>query len=243
MRALGVVALTVFLLTFQFESTPAIELDRARLPYYGSFPFERIGKTGESYGEKQLLSLGDDLMLTLEAGKTLKQGLPYLVAKPQAPWKASFYEPIAVVRPLFKDGRSAYVGEVVEIFGLLDASQTYGLYDIGSRPRRMQVQPMVSRHTAEGKVEVVYGSPRTASVGQYVGVTLSEIPRPSLDPGTKVYFYSKPSWWKEAFRRSKPPKVYAEGLVVFMAEKKATVFLTHGENVVKPGAWVTTVLY
>ena len=243
MRALGVVALTVFLLAFQLESAPAIELDRARLPYYGSFPFERIGKTGEPYGEKRLLSLGDELMLTLEAGKTLKQGLPYLVAKAQAPWKASFYEPIAVVRPLFKDGRSAYVGEVVEIFGLFDAIQAYGLYDIGPRPRRLQVQPTVSRHTAEGKVEVVYGLSRTASVGQYVGVALNEIPRPYLDPGTKVYFYSKPSWWKEAFRRSKPLKVYAEGLVVFMAGKKATVLLTHTENALKPGAWVTTVLY
>jgi hypothetical protein len=243
MRALGVVVLTVFLLAFQFESAPAIELDRARLPYYGSFPFDRIGKTGEAYGEKQLLSLGDEVMLTLEAGKTLKQGLPYLVAKAQVPWKASFYEPIAVVRPLFKNGGSAYVGEVVEIFGLFDASQTYGLYDVGSRPRRMQVQPTVSRYAAEGKVEVVYGLSRTASVGQYVGVALSEVPSSSLHPGTKVYFYSKPSWWKEAFGRSKPPKVYAEGLVVFVGERKATVLLTHGENVVKPGARVTTVLY
>ena len=243
MRALGITALMVLLLSFQLRNVSSIELDRARIPYYGSFPFERIGKTGESYGERKLLSLGDELILTLEAGKTLKEGLPYLIATAKAPWRGSFCEPIAVVRPLFRDGKSVYVAEVVEIFGLLDARLGYSLYDIGPRPRRLQVQPTVSRCAVGGKVDVVYGLSKTASVGQYLGIALSEIPRYSLDLGTKVYFYSKPYWWKEIFRRSKPPKVYAEGLIVFIEGKKATVLLTNAENIVKPGARVTTALH
>lgn len=219
-----------------------IELDRTRIPYFGGLPFECVGTTGTSYASNRILSLGDDVVLISKEGKELKKGVPYLVVNEPRRFHDDFYTPVAVVRPLFQDGAATYVGEVIEAFGVFDTRNAYGLYDLEGTVRELPLDVKSSKTPIRGEVKVVFGHSRRASVGQFVGVSVDHNPEGSLEEGMRVFFYNPSPFWKKVVRKTKPPRVVAEGIVVFVSKKGASILLTQGEEFVTPGMPFTSIL-
>jgi hypothetical protein len=221
----------------------SLELDRARIPYFGDLPFEYVGTTGVSYASNRILSLGDEVVLIAKEGDGLRKDTPYLVIKEPKRFHDDFYTPVAVVRPLFQDGAANYVGEVIEAFGLFDTRNTYGLYDFRGTVRRMPIDAKASKKLVHGNVKLVFGHYQQASVGQFVGVSVDGEPESSLETGSKIYFYTPSSFWKKIVGKTKPHKVVAEGVVVFVSAKGASVLLIQGEELVTPGTPFVSILH
>ena len=219
-----------------------LELDRTRIPYFGGLPFEYVGTTGTSYTSNRILSLGDDVVLIAKEDGGLKKGIPYLVVNKPRRFHDDFYTSVAVVRPLFQDGAATYVGEVIEAFGVFDTRNAYGLYDFQGTPRKLPLEVKTSKTPIRGRVKVLFGHSQKASLGEFVGVSVDGDPEGSLEEGLRVFFYNPSPFWKKVFGKNKPPRVVAEGIVVFVSKKRASILLTQGEEFVTQGTPFTSLL-
>jgi len=140
-------------LFFDCASVFAIRVDYAKMPFYGECSLRLVGRTGEVYSQKRIVYISDEILIQEETVGDVSFSNLYLVMRvPGLLSQSKFYVPLAIIRPVFKDGPGIYVGEVIESFDVLDGQSNNNIYEFNWVDRKINVEPVQFHDVYKGYV-------------------------------------------------------------------------------------------